>query len=152
MRLDLQKVLASKVTGAGKRRIKIDFKDREKVKEAITKADIRDLIEDGLIKIDQKSGVSRAKARARATAKKRGRQRGPAKKVGRQTARNKPKRVWINRIRLQRKLLKTFKESGRLDSKNWKILYLRAKGGFFRNKRHLLQYLEQNKLLKEVKK
>ena len=34
MKLDLQKTLASKVTGAGKSRINIDFEHRDKIKEA----------------------------------------------------------------------------------------------------------------------
>ena len=152
MRLDIQKELASKITGVGKSRIKINFEHRDKIKEAITKADIRDLIEEGLINITAPKGNSKSRARLRTIAKNKGRQRGQAKRSGTKGARSDPKGNWINRIRLQRKLLKNFKDSGRLSSNDWKILYLRAKGGFFRHKRQLLQYLDQNKLLKEVKK
>ncbi len=152
MKLDMQKTLASKVAKVGVGRIRIDPANAEQVKEAITKADIRDLIDQDVIKVLPLVRNSRARARERATAKKKGRQRGAGSKVGRQSARNPPKKDWINRIRLQRKIIKSFKDSGRLSTSDWKMLYLRAKGGFFRNKRHLLQVIEQGKMLKEVKK
>ena len=152
MKLDMQKTLASKVAKVGTGRIKIDPANAEQVKEAITKADIRDLIDQDVIKVMPLVRNSKARARARAAAKKKGRQRGAGSKVGRATARSPPKKEWINRIRLQRKIIKSFKDSGRLSTGDWKTLYYRAKGGFFRNKRHLLQTLEQGKLLKEKKK
>jgi large subunit ribosomal protein L19e len=152
MKLDLQKTLASKVTGAGKSRIKIDFEHRDKIKEAITKADIRDLLDEGVISVIQSKSNSRGRAKARLAARKKGRQRGQAKKSGTNNARNNSKSDWINRIRLQRKLLKSFKDRGLLASSDWKILYLKAKGGFFKHKRQLLQYMDQNKLLKKENK
>ena len=152
MKLNMQKTLASKVAKVGVGRIKIDPANAEQVKEAITKADIRDLIDQDVIEIKPLVRNSKARARARAAAKKKGRQRGAGSKVGRMTARTPPKKAWINRIRLQRKIIKSFKDSGRLSTGDWKVLYRRAKGGFFRNKRHLLQVIEQGKLLKKVKK
>ena len=152
MKLDMQKTLASKVAKVGTGRIKIDPANAEQVKEAITKADIRDLIDQDVIKVMPLVRNSKARARARAAAKKKGRQRGAGSKVGRATARSPPKKEWINRIRLQRKIIKSFKDSGRLSTGDWKVLYRRAKGGFFRNKRHLLQVIEQGKMLKQVKK
>lgn len=152
MKLDLQKTLASKVTGAGKSRIKIDFEHRDKIKEAITKADIRDLLDEGVISVTPPKSNSRGRAKARLAARKKGRQRGQGKKSGTNNARNNSKSDWINRIRLQRKLLKSFKDSGLLASGDWKMLYLKAKGGFFKHKRQLLQYMDQNKLLKKENK
>ena len=152
MKLNMQKTLASKVAKVGVGRIKIDPANAEQVKEAITKADIRDLIDQDVIEIKPLVRNSKARARARAAAKKKGRQRGAGSKVGRMTSRTPPKKAWINRIRLQRKIIKSFKDSGRLSTGDWKVLYRRAKGGFFRNKRHLLQVIEQGKLLKKVKK
>ncbi len=152
MNLNMQKRLAAKVAKVGTGRVKINPENAEQVKEAITKADIRDLIDNKVIEILPLIRNSRAKARVRYAAKKKGRQKGPGSKVGTRKARNSPKREWINRIRLQRKIIKSFKDSGRLSASNWKTLYLRAKGGFFRNKRHLLQVIEQGKMLKEKKK
>ena len=152
MNLEIQKRLSSKVAKVGLARVKINPENVDQVKEAITKADIRDLIDNKVIEILPLVRNSRARARTRAKAKKRGRQSGPGSKVGTKNARTPTKRVWINRIRLQRKIIKSFKDSGRLSTGDWKTLYYRAKGGFFRNKRHLLQTLEQGKLLKEKKK
>ena len=152
MNLEIQKRLSSKVAKVGLARVKINPENVDQVKEAITKADIRDLIDNKVIEILPLVRNSRARARTRAKAKKRGRQSGPGSKVGTKNARTPTKRVWINRIRLQRKIIKSFKDSGRLSTGDWKTLYYRAKGGFFRNKRHLLQVIEQGKLLKEKKK
>jgi large subunit ribosomal protein L19e len=149
MNLEIQKRLSSKVAKVGLARVKINPENVDQVKEAITKADIRDLIDNKVIEILPLVRNSRARARTRAKAKKRGRQSGPGSKVGTKNARTPTKRVWINRIRLQRKIIKSFKDSGRLSTGDWKTLYYRAKGGFFRNKRHLLQVIEQGKLLKE---
>ncbi|MBT5274471.1 50S ribosomal protein L19e [Candidatus Woesearchaeota archaeon] len=148
----MQKRLSSKVAKVGLARVKINPENVDQVKEAITKADIRDLIDNKVIEILPLVRNSKARARLRAKAKKKGRQSGPGSKVGTRNARTPTKRVWINRIRLQRKIIKSFKDSGRLSTGDWKTLYYRAKGGFFRNKRHLLQTLEQGKLLKEKKK
>ena len=152
MNLEMQKRLSSKVAKVGLARVKINPENVDQVKEAITKADIRDLIDNKVIEILPLVTNSKARARLRAKAKKKGRQSGPGSKVGTRNARTPTKRVWINRIRLQRKIIKSFKDSGRLSTGDWKTLYYRAKGGFFRNKRHLLQTLEQGKLLKEKKK
>ncbi|MBT6023292.1 50S ribosomal protein L19e [Candidatus Woesearchaeota archaeon] len=152
MNLEMQKRLSSKVAKVGLARVKINPENVDQVKEAITKADIRDLIDNKVIEILPLVRNSKARARLRAKAKKKGRQSGPGSKVGTRNARTPTKRVWINRIRLQRKIIKSFKDSGRLSTGDWKTLYYRAKGGFFRNKRHLLQTLEQGKLLKEKKK
>jgi len=152
MNLEMQKRLSSKVAKVGLARVKINPENVDQVKEAITKADIRDLIDNKVIEILPLVRNSKARARLRSKAKKKGRQSGPGSKVGTKNARTPTKRVWINRIRLQRKIIKSFKDSGRLSTGDWKTLYYRAKGGFFRNKRHLLQTLEQGKLLKEKKK
>jgi large subunit ribosomal protein L19e len=152
MNLEIQKRLSAKVAKVGVGKVRINPENADKVKEAITKADIRDLIDNKVIEILPLVRNSRARARARAKSKKKGRQSGPGSKVGTKNARTPTKRVWINRIRLQRKIIKSFKDAGRLSTGDWKILYYRAKGGFFRNKRHLLQVIEQGKLLKEKKK
>ncbi len=149
MNLKLQKSLASKTYKVGKNKVKIDFASREDIKNAITKADIRSLVEEGAIKILSKVGTSRHRARTRAEKRKKGRMRGHGRRKGKATARTPSKTSWINRVRLQRKILSEFKSSGRLTSLNHRMLYLRSKGGFFRSRKHLLQYLEQNKLLEK---
>lgn len=151
--LKLQKTLTANAYGVGRSKVKIDFEQREEVKEAITKADIRSLVESGVIKITQTIGTSRRRARDRVLKRKVGRQDGDSKKKGKSTARTPKKRVWINKVRLQRKVLSNLKKSGKLATSDHRMLYLKSKGGFFRSKKHLTQYINQNKLLKKgVKK
>jgi len=58
----------------------------------------------------------------------------------------------MNKVRLQRKLLKEMKEKEIITSSVFRNLYLKSKGGFFRSKRHLKLYIEENKLVnKNVK-
>lgn len=149
MNLRLQKELASKAFGVGKSRVKIDPKDAETVKDAITKADIRSLVDEGVIKIIQKDSTSRHRARERAVKRKKGRMRGYGRRKGLATARTPPKRTWINRVRLQRKTLAGFKEKDQINTADNRAVYKKIKGGFFRSKKHLLQYMEQNKMLKK---
>ena len=49
-----------------------------------------------------------------------------------------------------RSLLKLFKDEGRLEVKTHRDLYRKSKGNFFRNKKHMMLYIDQNNLLKEV--
>ena len=55
------------------------------------------------------------------------------------------------KIRALRALLKKFKEDERLETSVYRDLYKKAKGNFFRNKRHMLLFIEQNNLLKDKK-
>jgi len=151
MDLKLQKTLASKVAGVGKDRIKFDSESFDDIKEAITKADIRSLIKGGAIKVLPKVGTARHRARERHIQKKKGRQRGVAKKKGKAGARTPRKRVWINRIRLQRSILKKLRDKKKIDPRTYRDLYLKAKGGVFRSRKHLLMYLKQQGYLKSEK-
>ena len=146
----LQKRLASKVAGVGKKRIKIDASAKDDLKEAITREDIAELIRDGVIEVKKVQGVSRHRARKRHEQRKKGRQRGHGKRKGKAGARTPSKRAWINKIRPLRKTLRELKEKG-MEPRIYRELYRKAKGNFFRSKKHLLQYVEQHKLVKEEK-
>jgi len=149
--LKLQKKLASKALKAGKGRVKLDSGMAEELKEAITKLDIKDLAKEGAIEVLPVKAVSRHRARKRHLQKKKGRQRGHGKRKGKATARTPKKEVWMNKIRGMRKELKVFKEGGALDKETYRTLYRKAKGGFFRSKRHMRTYVDQHGLLKTVK-
>ena len=147
--LTLQKKLASKVLKAGKGRIKIDGSMAEEIKEAITRADIKDLIEDGAIEVVQKKGVSRHRARARHLQKKKGRQRGHGSRKGKAGARTPKKQVWMTKIRSIRRELKSLRSDAILADETYRLLYRRAGGGFFRDRNHLLVYIKQHKIAKK---
>ena len=148
MNIRNQKILAAKVAGVGLDRILLVPERVSEIKDAITKADIRALIKSGAIKISDAKTPSRVRAKARHAQQLRGRRRGSGKRKGALSARAPAKREWINKIRLMRNVLSTLKDQGKLSQATYKDIYRKAKGGFFRNKGHMLFYLEQNKLLK----
>jgi len=152
MNLKLQKELSAKAYGVGKARVKIDPTQSEEIKDAITRADIKGLVDSGAIKILQKKDTSRHRARARKEKRKKGRARGHGRRRGPATARTPPKTTWINRVRLQRATISRLKKAGSMTTSTHRELYLKAKGGFFRNRKHLLQYINQHKLATEAKK
>lgn len=151
MNTETQKVLAAKVAGVGLARVVLDPLRYEDIKEALTREDIRALIKQGAIKILPIQGISRHRARARHAQQKKGRQMGHGTRRGSKYARNPRKKQWMIKIRKIRGTLLSLKEKNLLDTKAYRDLYLKAKGGFFRDNGHLMFYMESNKLLKKVK-
>jgi large subunit ribosomal protein L19e len=149
MKLNLQKRLATKVAKAGINRVRLDYSKLSDLREAITRSDIKRLIEEGAIKILQRKTPSRQRAIARNTQKKKGRQRGPGKKKGKKLSKVSKKERWMNKVRPQRKILKSLKETGRITNATYYDLYKKSSGGFFRNRSHLLFYMKQNKLFEK---
>ena len=143
-KLNNQKRLAAKIVKVGKKRVKLNPEVSEDIKGAITKADVNELISQGKIEILHKGGVSRHRARKNQTQKKKGRRKGQGTRKGKAGARSPKKRNWINKIRLQRKSLLELKSAGKISVSAYRKLYLLAKGGFFRSKKHMLLYIEQN--------
>ncbi len=151
MKLKTQKRLASQILKCSPKRVKFDEDRLEDIKEAITKADIRALIIDKAISRKNKKGISRVRAKKRATQKRKGKQRGQGSRKGKKTARSPKKNEWMNRIRLQRLFLKELKEKELINKNTFRLLYNKAKGGFFRSKRHIKIYLEEHNLINEKK-
>ncbi len=147
MNLRSQKQLAARVMNCGTTRVRI--KTEKEVEEAITREDIRNLIKKGLIWKVQKKGQNRAMARKRMSQKKRGRKKGFGSRKGKAGSRNPKKTRWMKTIRSVRKALKKLKETGAIESGIYRKLYLRAKGGTFKSRRHLILYLKSHELLKE---
>jgi large subunit ribosomal protein L19e len=152
MKLNLQKKLAAKMARVGKKRIKINPELADDIKTAITKADVGGLISEGKIEVIHKKGVSRHRARKLHTQRKKGRRKGHGSRKGAQKARTPKKRTWMNKIRLQRKTLRELKDKDSLKKGAYRRLYSLAKGGFFRSKKHMLLYVDKNKMMKTVKK
>jgi len=141
------KRLAAEILGVGESRVKILPEAQERLEEVSTRADVRRLIKEGLIVVEPKKGNSRGRWRIRHEKKKKGRRRGYGSRKGPKTARQDPKRAWINRIRTLRRYLKYLKDNGIIDAKTWRKLYRMAKGGYFRDLSHLKQYLITNKIV-----
>ena len=147
--LDVQRRLAAQILKCGHNRIKFDANNLEEIKDAITKADIRQLIQDGVISKKRLLNTSRFWARKRKEQKSKGKQKGPGSRKGTKTARLNPKRNWINRIRLQRNIIKSLRDNNLITTSDYHELYMKSKGGFFRSKRHLKLYTQERGLIKK---
>ncbi len=142
-----QKRLAAQVAKVSKKRVKLDNTKLDEIKESITKADIRGLIKEKIIKVKQKKGVSRIRTKKRQIQKRKGRQKGPGKKKSKINARITKKRRWINKVRAQRKFLNKLRDKEIVTKTTFRMLYLKSKGGFFRNIRHIKVYIKEHDLI-----
>jgi large subunit ribosomal protein L19e len=148
MNSTIQRKLAAKITKRSVKKIKLDLTRLDDIKEAITREDVRGLIKDRAILIEPARGVSRARAKKLKAQRAKGRRRGQGSRKGRDTARTPGKRAWINKIRLQRTFLRNLKEKNKISKEDYKDLYSKSKGGFFRSLRHMKLYLTEHKLVK----
>lgn len=149
MDLKLQKRLASDILKCSEKRVWLDPDSTTEIKEAITNQDIRDLINRGIIQEKPEAGVSRGRARYLLQQRRKGRRRGYGKRKGRKTARLSGKKQWMSRVRAQRKFLRELREKELIAPSVYRELYLKSKGGFFRNRRHIKLYLEENELVRK---
>jgi large subunit ribosomal protein L19e len=142
-----QKRIAAKVLRVGEGKVWIDPEATGDVADAITREDVRDLIEKGIIKVKQKKGVSRGRARVRANQKALGRRKGHGSRKGAKGARANKKKQWITKIRALRRRLKELREDDYVDKTIYRKLYNKANGGEFRTVGHLNEYIKANGLL-----
>lgn len=152
MNLGKQKQLASRALGVSKKRIKFDAKTPEakkSLKEVISREDVRALVEEKVISKLPKKGIARTRANKILAQKKKGRRQGQGSRKGTANARFNEKDKWMIKIRALRAELQRLKAEGKLETSTFRELYLKAKGNFFRNKRHMKLYMEQHKMLKE---
>ena len=145
-----QKIVAAKVLKCGVSRVRI--LDEKAVGEALTREDIRSLIKRGAIIKLPKQGNSRAHANKIMGQKKKGRRIGRGSRKGTKKTTAPKKRTWIRTVRPLRKLLKELRDTNRINRDEYRELYLKIKGGYFRNKKHLLLYLKEKELLKKFEK
>ena len=144
-----KKRLAAKILKVSPKKIKFKAEALEDIKKAITRSDIRGLIAVKQITLSGKPSQSRVRARKIASQKKKGRQKGHGTRKGSQHSKISKKRKWITRVRSLRELLKHLKEKKLISPKDYRLIYSKIKGGFFRNKRHLKLYLTEQNLLKK---
>jgi len=129
--LSAQKRLAADELDVGKNRIWFDPDRQSDLAEAITREDIRELVDEGAIQVDQKSGNSRGRARERNEKQSYGHQQGPGSRKGKAGARHDETDDWQSRIRAQRKRLQELRDAGELSRSEYRTLYDRAGGGEF---------------------
>lgn len=142
--LRYQRQLAAKLLKCGRDRVWISNEyrqDQERVEEAITRADIRQLISWGVIQKRQKKGISRGRYRQRQAQRAKGRRRGHGSRKGAKGARTPRKQAWMGRIRAQRRLLAQLREEQALEPSKYRLYYRRSKGGMYHSRAHLLAHL-----------
>jgi len=151
MNLKNQKRIAAKVMKRSPKKIKFDSSRLDDVKEAITRSDIRTLIIGNAIKSELKQGISRSRARKTLVQKRKGRKQGKGSRQGSRTARLSKKETWMNHIRKQRKFVKELRDKKLINTKVYRQIYNKIKGGFFRSKNHIKLYLTENRLFEDGK-
>ena len=144
----MQKRMAGEILKIGYHRVWFDDEALEEISEAVTREDIRRLINRGTIQEVPVKGVSRARANKIKTQKAKGRQRGHGSRKGAKHAKVTSKRKWIKTIRPIRKRLRELKEANTIDRSVYRKTYMRAKGGMFRSKAYLESYLKEHKLMR----
>lgn len=149
MSLEVQKKIASQLMKCGVSRVR--FKDVKAAEEALTRNDIRDLINNGKIIKIQKKGSSKFRWRKKLEQKKKGRMQGFGSRKGTRNARAPEKKSWMETVRPLRKLLKNLRENDQITTPVYSKIYMRIKGGAFRSKSHLMLYLKEHELLKKPK-
>ncbi len=143
MKVDRAKELVAQIYGVGVSRVRVAPDGIGDVEEAMTKDDLRGLVERGVIEILPKRSPSRHRARFLHRQKRKGRRRGYGSRKGTPGARLKPKLAWMIKIRAIRRFLRTLRAEGKLSAKEYRRIYTLAKGGHVRSKRHVLEILEE---------
>lgn len=142
MNVSTQKRMAAEVLGVGVNRVWVDPDALGEVAQAVTREDVRELIDDGFIQSKEKEGQSRGRARERREKRRKGRGTGPGKRSGGGTARSPRKREWVNSVRAQRKFLRELRDEGEIDRSTYREFYRLSKGGTFPDVSHLREALE----------
>jgi large subunit ribosomal protein L19e len=139
--------IAAGILGCGKNRVWIDPKESEKTATAMTKEDVRALVQSGVITKRSGNSQSRGRARKLKEKKRKGRKSGKGKRKGTKKARSEKKESWIKNVRSQRKTLKELRAKKPKEVKKigYRSLYKRVKGGYFRGKKYLSAAVEGSK-------
>ncbi len=114
----------------------------DQVATAVQKEEIRELIEEGIIRSKPVKGTSRVRARLANNQKLKGRRKGQGSRSGTKNARGPKKQMWMKKIRAQRRALREMRDSGVMSPSKYRFYYRKAKGGTYRSVSHMKTYLE----------
>jgi ribosomal protein L19E len=123
--------LAADIFNVGRNKVRINPDGLKEAEGALTRSDVRGLIDKGII--------TKAKKQGRASTRRTGR-------TGRGRRKGTPldsKAVWMQKIRAQRRFLNMLLDTGALKNEARRSIYGKVKSGIFRNKRAMLLYLKE---------
>lgn len=128
------------------RRIILPPENLTEIKEAITKFDIRRLINKGIITRAPIQGIAKFRTRHAMAQKRKNRRTGQGSRKGSANARADDKLQWMRLVRAQRDLLKRIRDHKLITQETFNTMYSKSKGGFFRSIRHLKLFLQEQDL------
>jgi large subunit ribosomal protein L19e len=130
----------------GEGRVWIDPERIDYVEAAITREEIRKLVNEGVIKSLPKKGVCRVRARILKEKRKKGLRRGPGGKSGPARSKISKKEAWINRIRPIRRRLIELKDSRAISESVYRQMYDMSESGAFKSKAELERHIRTHNL------
>ncbi len=151
MNLTPQKNIAAKILNVGVKRVWIDPEYEEDLSLALTRDDVRKLITDNVIRRKPIKGVSRGRARILKLQKRRGQRRGQGSRKGKAGARQPSKKVWINKVRSQRRYLRGLRDNQLILPSHYRKLYSKVKGNSYRSVAHLRNTVDDSGIIKKRK-
>merc|ERR1711957_653946 len=128
------KRLAATVMKCGQKRVYIDPTEVNEVKLANSRKNIRKLVKDHIIEKRKTAVHSRFRVKAWHAAVRKGRHTGTGRRKGARNARMPSQILWMRRSRVLRRLLRQYRE-----------MYLRAKGNMYKNKNVLIESIHKDK-------
>ena len=143
--LTAQKRLAADVLGVGKNRVRFDPEAQGEIADAITRDDVRDLVEDGVIEAETTQGNSRGRARERNEKRAYGHRSGHGSRKGTSGGRTDESEEWQSRIRAQRRTLRELRDDDEITRSQYRELYDMASGGEFDSVGDLRRYVDDTR-------
>jgi len=144
-----QRRMAASLLKCGANRVWMDHDRADEIAKAVTKDDIRILINGKAIKKNQIKGISSARKKYVNSQKKKGRRRGHGSRKGAKYARLPRKARWIKIIRPIRADLKALRDENKIKPSIYRKYYRKAKGGEFRSRQHLKTHLISDGVIKK---
>lgn len=147
-----QKRIAAGVLHIGGTRVWVNPNAATDIAQAMTREDVRGLIEQGLVQERPKKKQTRARAKIRAELKKKRKGIGHGKRKGTKGGRKSAKSKWMQKVRAQRRLLTDFKERKIIDVRSYRKYYLRVKGGGYATLKQMKESMRTEGVLKVSEK
>ncbi|MCX8205603.1 MAG: 50S ribosomal protein L19e [Candidatus Micrarchaeota archaeon] len=137
--------MAADILKCGESKVRIDPARISNASSALTRDDVKMLIMQGVVSAVRKRGVSRARGRKNDELRRKGRK-GSGRKRGPLGARINLKDRWMSHVRAQRSYLRQVRQA--LKEGVYRSLYLKVKGGEFKSRAQLANYIKDNGLMK----